>query len=92
MQVSQVTNDDGRACAQLIRFLNAARWDLTGGDAEELIKCKRWIQDIAGKMAGQLKGSEPAPTPAAPTPATDQTMRIKAMGPLGSSPQKKRKK
>lgn len=85
MQVSQVTNDDGIRCANLINFLKKARWDLSGNDVDELVAVKRWVSDMATKMAAEL-GNKPKPE-ATPTP-----MKIKAMGPIGSSKPTKKKK
>lgn len=90
MDISQVSNEDGRACAQLLTFLKSARWELTGSDVDELVKAKRWLGELAGKMAANLKGV-PVPTP--PPEASVPAMKIKAMGPIaGSAPMKSRKK
>lgn len=83
MQVSSVSNEDGRACAQLITFLKNARWELTGADVDELVKAKRWLQELAGLMANNLKAAQQ------PITAPDAPMKIKAMGPIGTRKKKK---
>lgn len=83
MDVSKVSLEDGRACAQLIKFLNVGRWELSGSDAEVLSSTKRWVQELAMRMAEQLKAKTEAP----PTAVAPQGFRVKSIGSLpGSSP------
>lgn len=97
MQVSNVTNDDGRMMAQLINFLSKGRWDLTGADAEALVGVKRWASAVAGSMATQLAPAKATPTAtsaATPAPASTDSpgFKIKAMGSLNAPLTRKRKK
>lgn len=89
MQVSNVSEADGRACAQLLNFLKAGRWDLTGMDAEKLIDTKRWVAQMAQQMAEQLRAGKPATSG---TPEQNQTMRVKAIGPIANSSKSKKKR
>lgn len=87
MEVSKVTNDDGRAMAQLINFLTKGRWDLTGADAEALVGVKRWAASVAGAMAAQLSPAQkaaaaPAPGAASVEPAAPGGFKVKQMGSL----------
>lgn len=88
MQVSNVSQQDAVACAQLIRALQAARFDgLSGKDIEAYMVSKKWIADLGLQIANQLPGPHrEVPKPTAPA---EPQMRVKAMGPIGGSPQKK---
>jgi len=88
MQVSQVSNQDGRMCAQLINLLNRGKWELSGPDIHAHAETVRWVQHVAGLMAADLKGksAEEKAAPAATTP-----MKIKKMGSLPGSSAKKSK-
>lgn len=92
MQLSNVSMEDGKYCATLVNILTKGRWDLSGSDAEELMKVRRWVHDLAMQMAQQLKSS--SPPPAAGSPAPIQGMKIKSAGPLPGKPKSvgKRKK
>lgn len=99
MKLSDVSNDDGRACAQLLAFLKAGSWQLKGSDVDELMRVRAWVAGLAQQMAAQLKASAvPTPppvdhAPAASIPSEGSGFRIKAMGPIAqSSSPKKRKK
>lgn len=95
MKLSDVTNDDGRACAQLLAFLKAGSWQLKGSDVDELMRVRVWVGQLAQQMASQLKAPTvvQAETPAASPPSSDGAFKIKAMGPLGQSgkPRRQRK-
>lgn len=96
MLISQVSQQDAVACAQLIRALQAARFDgLSGKDIEAYMVSKKWIAEIGLQIANQLPGphrevskQEPAPTESLPV------MKIRSMGPLPGGPatKKSRKK
>jgi len=83
VDISNVSNDDGRRCANLIAFLTKGRWDLTGKDAEELVLVKRWVHDLAQTMARKL-------APAA-APASSGGFRVKSAGPLPATKGRKKK-
>lgn len=90
MNVNEVSNEDGRACAQLLKFLSHGKWELSGDDAEILSKTKQWVHGLAIKMANDIKSkSNPAPVP---PPVSESTgFKIKGMGPLAGSNTKKLK-
>lgn len=89
MLVSQVTKEDATACAQLIRVITRARFDgMTADDAQALVSVKHWVNAVANLLAQDLKGISPA----APEGVANQGMKIKAMGPIGSSKPTKKKK
>lgn len=100
MQVSNVTNADGQQMANVINFLKAGRWDLSGKDADAFVEMKRWVASVATEMAKQLTPAKatPAAAPAAtPAPAigpSGPAMKIKGMGPIGggSGPRSSAKK
>lgn len=97
MQVTNVTNDDGRKMANLINFLKAGRWDLSGNDADALVAVKQWVQSVAMDMASKLtpvKAASPTPEeqPTSVPQEAPAGFKIKAMGPIGSTPAKTRKK
>lgn len=95
MQVSNVTQQDAVACAQLIRALQAARFDgLSGKDIEAYIVSQKWLGELGLQIAKLLPGPHQAALvkPKEEPKAGDQTMRIKAMGPIGGKPMSKRKK
>lgn len=91
MQVLEVSNEDGKACAYLIQFLSNGSWNIKGDDAEKLILCKRWVSEIAVKMAKQLKPDIKASVPA-PTDSSTSGFKVKGMGPLNSGMKRKVKK
>jgi hypothetical protein len=88
MRLQQVTNEDGRMCAQLLNLISKGRWDLSGADAEALVATRRWVQTLASQMAAQLKSP---PQSAEPAPAAGG-MRIKKMPQPATSSSKSRKK
>lgn len=92
MKVSQVTKDDGRACAYLLNFLKQGRWDLNGSEAEELVKVKAWVGFLANSMASELKSSVTPPAPEAPAPSPAAGFKVKSMGKLPPSKPAKKKK
>lgn len=67
MEISKVSNDDGRMCAFLIEFMQKGRWELTSADADKLSVTKRWLVQLAQQMGAQLKKS--AEESASPTAA-----------------------
>lgn len=75
MKVSEVTLEDGKACAAVINALNLAKFDgLTGKDMETLVAAKKWLIAVATQMASELKSKKtPAPAPTAP-------MKVKKIG------------
>lgn len=84
MKLSEVTNEDGKMCAQLINLIKSGRWDLSGSDAEALVKTKIWLQGVAVQMASQLRNESVAiPQPSA------APLRIKSSGKLPSSSKNK---
>lgn len=86
MLVTNVSLDDGRHCAALINALNAARYqDLSGKDIDALVAAKRWLHEVAGKMAIELQ--DKAPPTEAPLPASG--FRVKSMGQMSNSKKKK---
>lgn len=86
MDISKLTSDDAIRCANLAKLLANGRWDLTGSNAEELVRVKKWVHDLAMQMAAQLK-------PQAPTAKQEpQTMKVKAMGALPPSKSSQKKK
>lgn len=78
MKLSEVSMDDGRACAHLLNALKVGRFDMTGGDVEAFISAKRWLQALAGDMATQLKA---VPQPASAS-STSPGFKVKSAGPL----------
>lgn len=82
MQVSEVTSQDGRMCAQLLNLLKAGKWELSGPDISAHAHTVLWVQQIAQKMAEQLQVT--TKTTAMEKPTANQ-MRIKKMGPLPGS-------
>lgn len=85
MKLSEVTNEDGKMCAQLINLIKSGRWDLSGSDAEALVKTKQWLQSVALQMASQLKSSQEAPVIKQP----EAPIKIKSSGKLPASKKKK---
>lgn len=82
MQLSEVRIEDGKACASLINLLKTGRWELSGDDAEELVRVKKWVHGLALSMAEKLKPA--AQEKAQPSPAPASTaMKIKSRGPIG---------
>ena len=72
MKLQQVTNEDGRMCAQLLNLLKSGRWDLSGADAEAFVATRKWVQALAGELATNLKSAASSSGPAkakSPTPA-----------------------
>lgn len=88
MEFSKVSNEDGRRCANLLNFLKNGRWELTGADAEELVRVKRWVHDLALGMAQQLKGNPEKEGPAAPLAPDPGVMRVKSIKPMPKSKKK----
>lgn len=82
MRISDVSNLDGQMCIQLINLLKVGRWELSGPDIAAHADTVRWVQSL-GHQIGE--GLRPASKP-------DTTMRIKAMGPIGSGPSKSHSK
>lgn len=91
MQVSQVTENDGRMCVQLINLLKHGKWDLSGGDITAHAHTVAWVHRLAQELAIQLKQSTSSTTPPAPlgVPNAIQGMRVKSQGKL--KPTKKKK-
>lgn len=90
MNISNVTHDDGRRCAALIQFLRTGKWDMSGQDAEELVRVKQWVHALAMEMANQIKSADSSKK--ATAPVESMTMKIKAMGSLpGKGPVHKAK-
>lgn len=90
MDVISVSEADGKAAAVLFQLIQAGRWDLSGKEADRLVEAKRWLGELCGLMAAQLRPASSAPAPAAP--ATSSTgFKVKAMGPLAGSPKPKKK-
>lgn len=85
MDVSKVTEQDGLDMANTINFMKAGRWDLSGKDAEALVGAKKWLTGVALKMAQQL-----SPQTSPSVAPESQSMKIKAMGPIPSSPSKRK--
>lgn len=84
MKITDISNDDGKACAFVLHFLKSGKWELSGEGADQLVLAKRWVASVAQQMASQLKApaapvQEPAPAPA---------MKVKAMGPIAGSKKK----
>lgn len=93
MKVSNVTNEDGKLCAQLLNLVKTGRWDLSGSEAEALVATKRWLQSVAVQMAEQLR-TPSVSSPSVSIPAITQApapelMKIKSMGKLPVTKKKK---
>lgn len=86
MQLSNVSLEDGRKCAQLLNILKSGRWDLDGKNIEVYTDTLKWVQSLAIDMAGHLKQ---IPTTPVPISSTSPTMRIKSAGSLDGSKSKK---
>lgn len=83
MKLTEVSNTDGRMCAQLLNLLKLGRWDLSGQDINAHGETVRWVHALATQMAHILKPAEPA------TPAGG--FKVKSAGPLGpAKPSNKR--
>lgn len=91
MEISKITNHDGLACANLIKFLTKGRWDLSGEEAEVLMMTKKWVHDLALQMAAQLKSSK-SPTSVTSTSPSSGGFKVKAMGPILGGSSNTRKK
>jgi len=90
MKITNVTNDDGRACAYLIAFIKSGKWELSAEQADQLVTARRWLAGLATSMATELKGP-PVPAPSADSASSG--FRIKSTGPIaGSGNSRKRKK
>lgn len=90
MDISKVTEEDGRMCAVLLKALGVARFDgVTGRDLEAFVATKRWVGELAKKMAENLK---PGVTVQKPPPS--EGFKVKSLGPIpgSSTPQKKKRK
>lgn len=57
MKITDVTIEDGRDCALLVRFMTTAHWELTTEEVETLSGIKGWLHSLAVDMATQLKES-----------------------------------
>lgn len=92
MQVSNVTQDDGIQCATVMRALSKATFNnVSQKDMEALRIASRWITDLAKLMAEQLSRGSHSKVEANQEAASETPMRIKAMGPIGGKPTKKKK-
>lgn len=79
MDLQNVSNDDGRACARLLILMNSGTWTMTGAESNDFQQAKRWLHDLSLKMAKALS----PPKPDAPAPATtDAGFRVIGAGPL----------
>lgn len=93
MDIKNVSLEDGRQCAHLIKALGAARFaDLSGSDLEAVVAAKQWLRALAGKMADELKLSQKPVSPTESKKEPEQGFKIKGMGPIGSTPKSKKKK
>jgi hypothetical protein len=96
MNISDVTLDDGRKCAQLLQLLKRGRWDLSASDVQAFNETLQWVQSLAANIAPKLrspaaKSPDPVAAPVAPT--STEGFRVKAMGPLApSTPMRKTRK
>lgn len=90
MDLSNVTLDDGRRLAALVQLLKAGRWDLSGAEAEELVRVKLWVQELATKMVPALK-SPPTPAPSQEAAPAGGGFKVKSMGQLPTKARKGRK-
>lgn len=92
MEVSKVTDDDGRMMLQVINALKAATFgSLTSKDVDALAQGIRWLSSVATQMGNSMKASIPAKS----EDPSSQSFKVKAIGPLGSpvsSKKSKRKK
>lgn len=91
MEISKVSLEDGKKCAQLLNILKSGRWDLTGAEQLAFMETFKWVNDLAIKMAKQLESVQKEVKSAAPAPASGG-MKIKSIGKLPTSKQKKSKK
>ncbi len=78
MKVSEVIQDEGRICADLIQLLESGRWELSGKEAEKLVLVRRWVASLAQQMAKELS-----------SPKQEQGMKIKSMGQMSGKEGKK---
>lgn len=90
MQVTSVTEDDGKRCFHLIQFLKRVQ-GLSGEEVEEFMRVRKWVHDLAMGMAGQLKQTQSGV--GTPPPPADG-FRVKSMGqlPVAKKPAKRGKK
>lgn len=86
MNLDNVSVDDGKGCAGVLKYLISGRWELTGAEADELAAAKRWVHNLALQMASHLKPKDPAPAQH-DTPSTG--FRVKSITHLKPSPSKK---
>lgn len=92
MKLQDVTNADGRMCAQLLNLLKAGRWDLSGQDITAHGETVKWVHALAMQMAQHLSPSSNKPQ-TAPVPSKPAgQMRVKQIGSIAGSSGKKRKK
>lgn len=84
MKISEVTKEDGIQCLNVIKLLSAASFNnISGKDMDNFQRCKIWLQQVAQKLAEQLKESEHVAVAVPPAPEGAQGgFRVKAMGPL----------
>lgn len=94
MKVSEVSELDGKMCAQLINAIKNARWDnLSADDMEQLTLTRKWLYSVAVSMGEQLKAKAPAiEAPVSSAAPASEGIKIKNMGPIGSSRPKVKKK
>lgn len=79
MKITDVQNDDAKRCAQILKLISIGRWDLSGGDADEFVKVKAWLQSLAQAMSADLTKTKPQES------STTAGMRVKSMGALPAS-------
>lgn len=90
MQVSEVSNEDAMQLACVIKALGVATFpSVSGKDIDAVYLAKRWLFELAQKVASGLP--KKVPVPSAPPASSTQGMKVKAMGPIGSSPKRKKK-
>lgn len=87
MKISDVSMNDGKMCAQLLNLLKMGRWELSGPDIAAHSATVQWVHYLASQMASELKPTATADKSAS---KTDGGLKIKAMGPIGSQPRKKK--
>lgn len=81
MEISKVTQDDGKYCLQLLNLLKMGRWELSGPDIAAHAATIQWFRGIASKMADSVKGQTTLPAgPSGDKPV--EAMKIKSMGKL----------
>lgn len=81
MKLSEVTNQDGKMCAQLINLLRGGRWELSGSDIQAYQDTCKWAAGLAALMAAELRQDKP-----------DTSIRVKQVGSLPGKASLKGKK